>query len=410
MEAVAAAWREAGRPGYSKLAQILRRKGIRADATKVKSFVASQTAGQVIRHQPRTLRGKIASHRPNARWQIDLLERTQRGEGYALVAVDVYSRKVAAAAMPNKTPGAALEAFGRVARKLGGNPAVIEADLGKEFLGEFQAGMRERGVTIAQKDTRVRNTLALVDSAIARLKLAMTKEESEGGGRTFAEMLGDAAEALNKRPMDALAGAAPEDVEENSELQFLLKEKRGAELLEQQRARDRTAAKLQPGDRYRVLLPRRNWERVDDPKYGDRVYEVAEVTGSHVTATNGETHKISWTLPVPKESRTAQLPESIRPGNRKRDAERRDNLRPHAEALKAHMLAQDSASMNLREAGTWLTELPGFRAQLAKERLKDVREFLGLYPNVFEVRGAGEGWEATVRLRRRRLTGKQPTG
>ena len=95
-----------------QLLQAARRRGIDgATLEAVSAAVRDDMAAQVLA-LPQRPRGKSAGEGPSTRFQIDLLDfaqnaQTERGNQYALLLVDVYSREAYSEALPEERAPAA---------------------------------------------------------------------------------------------------------------------------------------------------------------------------------------------------------------------------------------------------------------------------------------------------------------
>ena len=109
-------WVSSGRPGAAKLRDAAKRQGVAVTLKAAQEFVKTQEAAQVFAPAPRSL-GKVTSPELNHTWQADLIDYTSKdptvngGHRFALVAVDVFSRKTYTVPLKNKAPEDALSAY-----------------------------------------------------------------------------------------------------------------------------------------------------------------------------------------------------------------------------------------------------------------------------------------------------------
>ena len=264
--------------------------------------------------------------------------------------------------------------------------------------------MNTDGIIHIQKDPRHKDALAVVDSAIARLKQAMGKEMTETGSERWVDALPRAVRALNSRPHPHLFDAAPEDLQsdteqENTELARHVDAQAGVDILANAKQSQQVVDKLREAGAYRVLLPKREWPRVDQPRWSSDVHHVHGVKGGYVTDDNGERTQVRFALPVPANSVDVEPPTALRGGNAVRNAARRQALEPFVTALVAHLQVL-GRSITLQDAGSFLATLPGYT---------DMVRRLGMYPGGFrtvaalfdDLRLAGDGAQTRVEVRRR---------
>ena len=109
-------------------------------------------------------------------WQGDLLDMSTRCTAvgnqysYALVCVDVGTRRVRGALMPSKSGEDAKTALEKLRRGVDG-PKVLSTDQDRAFLSEpFQTYLRDNEIQHVTKDVLADNQIALVDSKMGQIK------------------------------------------------------------------------------------------------------------------------------------------------------------------------------------------------------------------------------------------------
>lgn len=108
-----------------------------------------------------------------------------------------------------------------------------------------------------------------------------------------------------------------------------------------------------------MRLPKREWPRVDQPRWSAEVHRVQNVRGGYVTDNNGERTQLSFALPVPANSADVEHPRALRGGNAARNTARRQALEPFVTALVAHLQVLRRSAF-LQEAGSFLATLLGY--------------------------------------------------
>lgn len=253
-------WRRLGRPGARLVQVALGREGVKTKEQEIRALLAKQTPQQVFAAPYRSL-GKAVAPTRNAVWQVDVLDQSSRdakandGYRYALVAVDVWSRRVAGVPLRTKTPNEAIRALNEASKQLGGVPRTIATDVGGEFSGAFDGYLKTARVLHLWKDPRHINGLAVVDNAIQRIRVAMGKQLVEGRGVSWVQAFRDAVKALNERPSEHLLGTAPKDSDANAEVTYALDYNAGREIKEQTAYLRRLEDRLRAAGRFRVLVP-----------------------------------------------------------------------------------------------------------------------------------------------------------
>ena len=126
---------DTGGPGAAAFRTLVLKRGLQITKEEARAFVRTQAAGQVFQGRIKS-DGKVTASRENSVWQVDLIDYSKRnltGDRYILTAVDVFSRKLAVEAIPNKQPSPVLEAFQKIVRRLGGGhyPEQVTTDNGQ---------------------------------------------------------------------------------------------------------------------------------------------------------------------------------------------------------------------------------------------------------------------------------------
>ena len=148
---------DSGRPGVQAFTFAVKRTGLQITSAESKTFVASQSSGQVFQGRIPSDGKIVGGGREAMRWQMDLIDFSKRikklnkNHKYVLVAVDNYNRQVFTHPMQNKTASATLDAF-RVIIRANGNvmPKEITTDLGNEY-ALLEALIVEKGGILAGK-------------------------------------------------------------------------------------------------------------------------------------------------------------------------------------------------------------------------------------------------------------------
>ena len=123
------------------------RRKLPVNKPEVRDFVKKQSARQVFAARPQ-YDGKVVASRLNERWAADLIDYTatpSRGKKpentpykYILIVQDIYSRKLYAVALREKTQETVVNAFEHLVRQADAKPSELDMDQGSEFKGPFE--------------------------------------------------------------------------------------------------------------------------------------------------------------------------------------------------------------------------------------------------------------------------------
>jgi hypothetical protein len=312
--AIQTAYNDLNAPSAAKLGTELRKRGVRASAAQVQTFVRAQAERQLFAARPKP-KGKISSDNKNDLWMADLIDfsstASTSGSSYILVVQDVYSRKVWAKTLVDKQPGPVGKAYATIAREHG-PPLNLRTDAGNEFVGTpFQAHMDNKQTVHNIKTTK--NGLATLDRAIGEIKRGITRAMSKSDGDDWAAFVDKAVAAFNASGHEHLLGGnfAPNEAaaETNDELTFSLR-KQAAQANEHNMTTTRDTADKLTGKAFRAPVPRTNLpERSFKPKFeGGAPRRVARVEGSTVIDEHDNRFPAGDVIAVPIESTTATAP------------------------------------------------------------------------------------------------------
>lgn len=266
----------------------------------VAEFLARQEVHQLSRRPKRVKDFRpIVPRARRAILQLDLIgpmnKESECRELYALIVVDVLTRKAWAAALRQKTAGqtgaafarllpglAEGDAFDRVPRTAGAREVLLSSDNGTEF---SEAGFLEPAAGWARANgVRFRqvfgipgapNSQAYVERANQSIKGILYRMLHAHGNRCFASFL-DRATAMYNSAVHSAVGMSPERAEEQQgrvrrQLMERLKRQPERSYAQEQRAR------LRPGDPVRVLQLKTAIQHRYYNNWRDPVFRVARV-------------------------------------------------------------------------------------------------------------------------------------
>ena len=317
--------------GPSKLLALARQKGRdinlqqlkQITLTQVRGFLDSQPAFQI--HQPgtkgKTIQpgGKFNAFSENEIWFIDLLDFSKYASvnkiqgvemSWALICIDVFTRKGYLEVLPDKKPATVSSAFRSCLDRSPGRIDVLQSDNGTEFIGEaFQSLLSAFDPPIVHitADVGDHYSLGIVDAFAKLVKRMVASTQTATGDARWVDKIQEQITQYNKTPHDSFPGeVAPDDVTAGDDtllFQTRLLNRRRADRA--QRNYRRFLGKLQIGDSFRV---RERKGRGYEPKWSTKVYVAESLDGRFVRAESGQRFPLNDTIevaPVADTDRTA---------------------------------------------------------------------------------------------------------
>jgi hypothetical protein len=207
-------------------------------------------------------------------------------------------------------------------------------------------------------DLRNKNARGTLDAAIRSFKRQLALIQAEEKTRDWASLAPRAVKAYNALSHSGIVKAAPEEVPEDKDLQFLLREQAAKNIqTNESQIRDR-GAQIERMGAFRNELPNqgRGFERSFKPRYSGETYSVAKVIGGTVVSGEAGDQTLFPTrhvIPVSDQSRAVSLEELT--GNEQTDGIRRAGLMPYKERLVAfvgsgkwiHVVAQEMRNLGM---------------------------------------------------------------
>ena len=128
----------------------------------------------------RTEEGERKPTHSDVTWQMDIMDMSTRGTtvgnqySYALLCVDIGTRRVRGQLLKTRTGKDVTEAFQKMREGEGHIPKVLDTDKDTAFMSEeFQDYLRRHKIQHVTKDVMADNQLSLVDSKMGQLKKEM---------------------------------------------------------------------------------------------------------------------------------------------------------------------------------------------------------------------------------------------
>jgi len=306
-----------------------------------------------------------------------------------LVLVNVLSRKIWAQTMPNKTDKETASAMQTILEDFDDEselPTIISTDGGAEFKGRIFVALL-RDMDIAQRLKDGQNALASVDRSIQSLKMTLAKMMATRHG-SWQKMLPKAVKALNDTPKTVLHHAAPDDVEDDDQVKFMLLQDNARNIAKNKQVLARRKQDLEKAGAFRAPaegLGRKTFKRGNDPSYGDKK-RLEAIEGSTAVATDGTRIDVKHLKAVEGESTNAEARLGGGGESRSTNKKRQDSV-PIKSLTIAYLSARETGSLNalakyLKEhlRAATLT----YQQILDKTKLTLVAT-LRLFPELFEV-------------------------
>ena len=306
-------YKKYNRPGAQKLLQLSRAEGIQATPKQIKEFLENRTEEQQLKETKNNKKshGYIVSYNPFNRLQLDIFvlkkyESSNKGYGYILCIIDIFSRKVWCYHMKSKslndtTP--AIKTFFSTSGLHEFNSkalVIIMSDSDSAFKGEnreeeqnFQKVLSSNNAVLEPVKLNDHQALGVIDVFAKNLKRILSKEFLENKNTKWIDILPDIIERYNNTPHSSLDDITPNQaISDPKKRQHIMH-------LNILKARDNGfVTDLKPGDKVRID-DTALFKKGSESRWSDEIHVVKEATGKTVTLTDGTTHKRSKILMVP---------------------------------------------------------------------------------------------------------------
>ena len=221
-ERIAKLYAELGYPGAAKFQSALRKEGINVSLGNLKDLVKTLGSRQICRPPPE-YEGHVTARRVDDKWVADLLSFESRpvdGFRTVLLVQDMFTRWLWAVPMKSKKETTAQ--FSRLMTTQERKCRQLTTDKGTEFTSvAFNQLMVASDIRHVYKEAL--NDLSTIDRAMGLIKDRIGVIVAERGG-TWLDVLQQVINAHNGLDTKALLDNAPEDVFEDAELRFRLRQ------------------------------------------------------------------------------------------------------------------------------------------------------------------------------------------
>ena len=321
MQRVRDLYDELGQPGQQKLFLEVRKRKIPVSRTQVNEFVQRRAERQVFAQPLPRAEGKTASEDVDARYMIDVVN--FRGDLMALFMVNVFTRKVWAVAIKDKTAASVLSAGRALISHLPEPPKVVSSDDGLEYT-QLSDYLKEKGIGHKQSTADTdKNALSVLDRAVQDVKARFSRILAPTGKGEEKQKLEKALKSHNNSYHSTVHGS-PNEVGKDENLRFMNLQDNSLNFEHNAKILDKRKAALEATGAFRKPLPgvvKNKFRRGFEAKY-DKVEQLREIQGSIVTATDGTQIDIKLVKAIPSSS---GQPPDISEENQ-RTQKKRDNL------------------------------------------------------------------------------------
>ncbi len=276
-----------GYPSKAKLYALAKKNGLKVTLKSVEEFLNKQAGQQIFSRKVPRKPGHIVAFQPDTRIQLDLIDMTNYGRqnsGYnwILLLIDVFTRKLYAYLMKNKTEksiGDALEMFFK-----SHHPDIITSDQESGVTGRAIQKLMERNNVISDLvDVGDHKALGLIDRAVQTLKNQIFKYLKVNDTSSFYKQLPRFIDSYNQSPNAGVMDIAPNDADEKDNVVKL-------QILNHQRNERNRKHRVvfKPGDTVRVRNRQNAFTRSYDEKYSDAQHTVESVSDGIATLDDGK--------------------------------------------------------------------------------------------------------------------------
>ena len=241
----------------------------------------------------------------------------------ALFMVNVFTRKVWAVAMKDKTASSVLSAGRALISRLPEAPKVVSSDDGLEYT-QLSDYLKEKGIGHKQSTADTdKNALAVLDRAVQDVKARFSRILASTGKGEEKQKLEKALKAHNNSQSTTIHGS-PNEVSKDENLRFMNLQDNALKFEHNAKILDKRKAAVEATGAFRKPLAgvvKNKFRRGYEAKY-DKVEQLREIKGSTVVATDGSTVDIKLVKAIPA---TSGQPPDISEENQ-RTQKKRDNL------------------------------------------------------------------------------------
>lgn len=292
-------------PSSNKLYNILKSDGHNIKKKDVEEFLSTKKEKQLFMHQTKKRRGYIAALTPNENWQIDIYDMTNykkqnKGYGYILACVDVFTRRAICIPMKHKTIEETTEALTKMINEWTA-PEIIVSDNDSSFMGkQFQNLINHHNIIHEPNKIGDHHALGIIDRFARTLKTIINTLFIKNKNTNWIDSLDRVVRQYNKTPNHGINNYSPDSVNSDEDKQSEIMHLNLFKL-----QKNDTVSDLQPGDKVRTRVSG-TFRKGTAPRWSDDIFEVKEVKGLTITLTNNKVIKRTELLKVSPQTHDEQ--------------------------------------------------------------------------------------------------------
>ena len=287
-------------PNLNELYSILKDNNISVTKKQVKEFLDKQLVEQITKETKKRKKesGHIVAFSENQIWQLDIFilkkyYKDNKGYGYILCAVDVFTRKAYAVAMKHKNNDSVLQAMKHILDESKNFPLSIMSDSDSTFISKkFQELLKSDNIVHRAVPIGDHKSLGIIDRFARTLKKRLTKviENKKDWINHYKSIIN----LYNNRPHDSLNRIKPNEATEPDNVASIVE-------LNNNKSKKNISItnNLDVGDKVRIDT-RKIFSKGTEPIWSDEVYEVKALSGKSVLLNNDVMKKRDMLLKVDK--------------------------------------------------------------------------------------------------------------
>jgi hypothetical protein len=295
------AYEDSNYAGIEKLYTIIKKTDPTITKKEIKDFLDNQIHEQILKQtiNRKSQQGHITSLNENQNWQIDIFDLSKYAKynsnyKYIFAVVDVFTRKLYAEPMKDKTILSTTKSLESVITKAKQKPEALTSDNDSSFLGkQFQDYLNQNKITLQTNIKNDHNALGIIDNMARRLKLTFGKIFIKTGKKNWIDYLQQIVNNYNNLSNRSLNKLSPNEVMLNEKNEFKIRQLNLMKL-----TKNKTVSDLSKGDKVRIKISGK-FTKSSEPQFSDKVYEVSEVKHSTIYLTDGQIKKRQSLLKVP---------------------------------------------------------------------------------------------------------------
>jgi hypothetical protein len=371
---------DAGIRSVPRLMKTAAAEGIKATRKQAEQALKKRVQAQILHPPPRST-AKVTSEGPNSRYAADLIDFSQNtarpgGHAYILVLMQVWSRRLWATPLKNKTWHETNKGMKKLISEATPHPTAdnnthdLLTDAGLEFSRVELAVPSDKWV-VRQKDPVDRQGIASLDKAIQIFKVTL-EDLIEGKGGDWTTHLQKAVDAYNRSYNSAVLGP-PKDAENGGAREFLIDHDNAVRMSNNSKIAQKRIDEVNNTGHFREATGAR---RAFNQQYGPKL-KAEGIEGAYVKGSDEKLHLLKRVIPVPAD---AEEPKGKLTQPRQYKA---DTLRDVAEDV--HSILIDEP-LSIRDLAS---KLDVVLQEVGDGKIK-TRAFINKFPDLFVIKKDGK--------------------